>query len=1015
MEAHGLFLVPRGVARALWLEDVVCEAPLRRWLVVLPGSAEAGAFLADLRAVGTHDPLDLPDLPLSGHDGCGMEALLLHRGRAVLRWVNQGGIMVASSSGVVLPFLSEFQNLWIAVGEEVRSDLIAWLSFQGYERVPVVWAPGQWALRGGLVDVFPPGEGAVRVVFDDDRVAEIRLFDTSTQRTVGRLEGLHVPALKGLGASDLSSLQVDFDLVVFEPKECNIQCDVSSWLWGDFRRSFPRLPEGTSWEAVLSRASSVLRATFSPSFIASDTGWVQVPGFAGRLQDAESYGRELRDRGCSTLFFGVTEGYVEWAHRAGFQTVSKSISAGAFDSRRGILYLSESDVAGPGGTRHGLMPVVPPLELLDWMSPGDLMVHEDYGVCRYQGVENLVQRGVSQDYLALEFAGGSRLLMPTYRISKLHRLESPPDQPVELDSLRKGRWKRSLEEARQKAKEAASKLLEAQARRQMQRGIAFEPLRDEMEALRSTFPHRETRDQIRCWEEICADMERPIPMDRVLVGDVGFGKTELALRAAFKATMSGYQVLIITPTTLLAAQHHKTFSERLAAFPIRVEALYRFIPSSQQEAIREDFAKGKVDILIGTHRVLMDDVSCKNLGLLVVDEEHRFGVMQKERWRHLSPRADVLMLSATPIPRTLQLALSGYRDISVLSTPPVDRRPVITVVSPWQDALVKGSVMREVSRGGQVFFVHNRIQSMHKAYLRLRTLFPDLRIQMAHGKMRDRELEDAMMAFMDGSVDILLCTTIIESGLDLPRANTIIVDEAHRLGLAQLYQLRGRVGRRSDQAFALFLYPEGLARGDSLKRLEAIGSMDQLGSGFHLSMVDLSMRGGGELIGASQHGHVSSLSPELYFRMLEEEMSRLKGEDTEMPQVDWEDSPTLPGWYLEDPAVRVRLYRRLFGLLDEREVDDLKEELEDRFGPIPPELEMMLLAALCRVRLKGIASSILFGRSALRVGLKSLSAFGSVKLPPGWLVRGSFIEGPPGLAGARGLVELASSLVVCTG
>ncbi|MCX7828932.1 MAG: DEAD/DEAH box helicase [Thermanaerothrix sp.] len=1005
--------MPRGAARALWLESVRSETPLRRRLVVLPGSSEAGALRGDLLALGTHEPLDLPDLPVAGHDGYGMEALLLHRGRAVLRWVHQGGTMVASSAGLVLPFLSESQSLWVAVGEEARKELISWLSSQGYERVSVVWAPGQWALRGGLVDLFPPGEGAVRVVFDDDQVTEIRFFDTSTQRTVGRLNGFHVPALKGLGASDFAALGADFDLVVFEPRECEIQSEASSWLWAELRRSFPRLPEGTRWEVVLPRASRVLCATCSTSPGASDTGLIQVPGFAGRLRDAESFGRELRERGYKTLFFGATEGYLEWAAKAGFETIPKLISEGVLDSNKGVLYLSEADVAGPGGITRGAASLVPPSELLDDMTLGDLMVHEDYGVCRYQGIENLTQGGVPQDYLALEFAGGSRLLLPTYRIAKLHRIESPPDHQVELDSLRKGRWKRSLAEARQKAREAASKLLEAQARRQMQKGIAFEKLTEEMEALRSTFPHRETRDQLRCWEEICADMERPIPMDRVLVGDVGFGKTELALRAAFKAAMSGYQVLVITPTTLLAAQHHKTFSERLAAFPIRVEALYRFVPKAKQDAIRADFGQGKVDVLIGTHRVLMDDVSCRNLGLVVVDEEHRFGVMQKERWRQRFPRADVLMLSATPIPRTLQLALSGYRDISVLSTPPVDRRPVVTVVSPWQDALVVGSVMREVSRGGQVFFVHNRIQSLHKAYLRLKALFPDLRIQAAHGKMRDRELEDAMMAFMEGRVDILLCTTIIESGLDLPRANTIIVDEAHRLGLAQLYQLRGRVGRRSDQAFALFLYPDGLSRGGSLERLEAIGSMDNLGSGFHLSMVDLSLRGGGELVGTSQHGYVSNLSPELYFRLLEEEMSRLKGEGLEMPQVDWEDSPTLPGWYLEDTATRVRLYRRLFGPLDEKEVDDLKGELEDRFGPVPPEVEMLLLAALCRARLKGVASSILFGRSALRVNLISPDDFKAIKLPAGWRVCGKFIEGPTGLAGARGLAELALLFANC--
>ncbi|WP_281744469.1 DEAD/DEAH box helicase [Thermanaerovibrio acidaminovorans] len=989
------FMIPRGVARAIGYGRLPVPD---RFVVILPGWSDVVTLSSDLACLGREVSPLLPPVPLGVKEG--VQAHLLHRGRVLEDWIRLGGGLITSAAGAVLPALSPSGHFQLRKGDRCRSSLIHWISSQGYERVPVVWAPGQWALRGALVDLFPPGDRAIRVAFDDDLVEEIRVFSPETQRAVASLDSWEMGGLKGGGALSLLDVPVPFGLVVFEPGQVETQCESAVWLWEQMREEVHSLPAAADWSSLASRVQGVIRVSSSQGDPSAMLG--RVPSFAGRLKEAEGFVLDMRSKGFRTLFLGSTRGYVEWAAGCGMEVIRGSASEGALDLSERVLYLSEVDVAGvrPPSSPAGK----PPADVLDSLISGDLMVHEDYGVCRFLGIEMIEQGGVQQDYIALEFAQGKRLLIPTYRIARLHRYAGDPAE-AELDSLKRGRWSRSYQEAKRKAREAAERLLSAQARRHSARGIAFDPLEREMEELRSTFPYRETVDQVRCWEEIRADMERPVPMDRLLVGDVGFGKTELALRAAFKAAMSGYQVVVVTPTTLLASQHLSTFASRLSPFPLRVEALYRFVPRSRQDEILNDFAEGRVDILIGTHRILGDDVRARNLGLIVLDEEHRFGVMQKERWRERFPGADVLMLSATPIPRTLQLALGGYKDISVMTTPPVDRRPVVTVVSPWQDELVKGAVLRELGRGGQVFWVHNRIQSMHRAFLRAKALLPGVRVEMAHGRMRDSELESLMARFVEGRLDVLLCTTIIESGLDLPRVNTIIVEDAHRMGLAQLYQLRGRVGRRSDQAFALFLYPRGAEAGRALERLEAIGSLEELGSGFHLAMMDLSIRGGGELLGTAQHGHVSSLSPELYFQMLEREVTRLKG-GAELPPVEWGYSPSIPEWYVEDQPLRVRLYRRLFLPMDASELDQLRDEMVDRFGPVPHQVEELILAARLRVLLAGLASEITIGRDQVQVRFRDSAAVPK-GLPPMWRVKGVVTVGP---AGVRGLSELIEAL-----
>ncbi|HAJ93355.1 MAG TPA: transcription-repair coupling factor, partial [Synergistaceae bacterium] len=440
-----------------------------------------------------------------------------------------------------------------------------------------------------------------------------------------------------------------------------------------------------------------------------------------------------------------------------------------------------------------------------------------------------------------------------------------------------------------------------------------------------------------------ADMERPVPMDRLLVGDVGFGKTEVAIRAAGKAAFSGKQVAILAPTTLLAQQHYETFSSRFGNLPVRVEVVSRFVPFSAQKKVLEDLKEGKVDIIIGTHRLLSQDVEFKDLGLVIVDEEHRFGVMHKEHLKRITPGVDVLMLSATPIPRSLSLSMSGLRDMSVLRTPPQRRLPVLTVVRPWSEELLKSAVLREKNRGGQVFFVHNRINDIHERTVMLKRLFPKLNIAVAHSRTPEAQLEKTMMRFSLGEIDILICTTIVESGLDIPMANTLIVDDAQELGLAQMYQLRGRVGRREEQAYAFLFYPPDVHLSvEASERLEAIAELDELGAGYQLAHRDLQIRGGGDLIGIAQHGNSTRVGYQKYCDMLAEEIANIKGEKRKQAEVEIAFPAAIPGDYLPQENLRVTLYRRMLKTDSPAEAISLKEETIDRYGKLPPSLEFLL-------------------------------------------------------------------------
>ena len=636
--------------------------------------------------------------------------------------------------------------------------------------------------------------------------------------------------------------------------------------------------------------------------------------------------------------------------------------------------------------RKGAVPQTPfTLEL----APGSYVVHVDHGVARFAGTVKMGEADAQREYLVLEYAEGDKLYVPTDQLDRVSAYTSPSDRSPSLTRLGTGEWNRAKSRAKGSAKEMARELLKLYAKRATVEGIAFSDDTPWQAELEDSFPYEETRDQARTIHEVKLDMERPIPMDRLVCGDVGYGKTEVALRGAFKAVASGYQVALLVPTTVLAQQHFQTFAERLLPFPVRVEVLSRFRSKQEQKRVVEDLASGQVDIVIGTHRLLQKDVSFKKLGLVIVDEEQRFGVSHKERLKSMRQDVDVLTLTATPIPRTLNMAFTGLRDMSTMETPPEERLPVRTYVGEYSPDLVKEAILREMERGGQVFFLHNRVHSIYRVARELEALVPQARFTVAHGRMDEAALEAAMTAFANGEADVLVCTTIIESGLDIPNANTLIIDRADMLGLAQLYQLRGRVGRGVHRAHAYLFVPRGRQITEAAKkRLQAILEASELGAGFRIAMRDLEIRGAGNILGAEQSGNIQAVGFELYSHLLQEAIAELRAEEAgqtlpEKPvievRVDLGLSAHIPESYIEHLPARLAVYQRLARVQERNEVADMDAELRDRFGPLPQPVSELLYVVEVKVlaRQAGVESVV---RSDGEVALTLKEAIGSARL-----------------------------------
>jgi len=654
-----------------------------------------------------------------------------------------------------------------------------------------------------------------------------------------------------------------------------------------------------------------------------------------------------------------TEGFREALDQTkeGLVLLTGSLSSGFRNPGEGWVILTEEEIFGerrrlPEGrvrtsvTSTSWQRGSPGVSSYRELREDDYIVHIDYGVGHYRGLRHLKIWGVSNDYLLLEYQDGDKLYLPVDRLNLIQRYIGGDGKPPRLDKLGSHSWERAKKRAKAAVAEMVKELLDLYAARQVFEGFKFPQADQFYKEFEAAFEYEETPDQMQAIGEVMRDMDKPKPMDRLICGDVGYGKTEVAIRAAYRAVMSGKQVAILVPTTVLAQQHSQTFSERFKMYPVAIEALSRFKRPREQKEILERLKGGKVDIIIGTHRLLQKDVSFRDLGLVVIDEEHRFGVSHKEKLKQMRKLVDVITLTATPIPRTLQMAVSGIRDLSLIQTPPENRLSIRTFVIRYDEEVIRDAIRREFQRGGQVFFVHHRVQNIHTIANHLKRLVPEASLAVAHGQMGEKELEKAMLQFVGKEVNLLVCTSIIESGLDIPAANTILINHAERFGLADLYQIRGRVGRGSHQAYAYLIIPGELTLSkDAMRRLRAIQELSELGSGFKLAIQDLEIRGAGNLLGPSQSGHIAALGFELYTQLMEKAVKELKGEkiiEEITPEIHFHLPAFIPETYVGDPGERLSLYRRLSLSRSDEEVERVRGELIDRFGKNPKEVDHLL-------------------------------------------------------------------------
>ena len=686
-----------------------------------------------------------------------------------------------------------------------------------------------------------------------------------------------------------------------------------------------------------------------------------------------------------------------------------------------LALVAEGDLTGRRRVHRTARGARKSVDYYDDLKPGDFVVHQVHGVGRYEGMVARAIGGVERDYLLIAYRSGDKLYVPTDQVGTVRRYTGG-DSPS-LSRMGGSDWSKTRAKVQSAVREIAAELVILYRKRLATPGFAFSADTPWQRELEDAFPYEETPDQLRAIDDVKADMEATLPMDRLICGDVGFGKTEVALRATFKAVQDGKQVAILGPTTLLANQHGQTFRERFAGYPVRVEVLSRFLTTAEQNAVIRGLKSGEVDVVVGTHRLLSQDIEFKNLGLLVIDEEQRFGVTHKEKIKHLRAHVDVLTLTATPIPRTLELSLTGIRDLSLVQTPPEARQPILTYVGEYDDRAVSEAIRRELLREGQVFYVHNRVQDIEHVAEQVRHLVPEARIAIAHGQMDEGRLERVVLDFADREYDVLVCTTIIESGLDMPTVNTMVVDRADLLGLAQLYQLRGRVGRRGQRAYAYLLHPADRALSEeAYERLKAIGEFTDLGSGFKLAMRDLEIRGAGNLLGGAQSGHIAAVGFDLYCELVTEAVGELKGEKTVAPFEVVLDLPLdahLPRSYISRDDVRMEAYRRLAAVERHRDVDDVRTEWLDRYGPIPPPAEALLGAARLRAEcVRARATSISVQKGIARIDGLVLLESRKVRLkrlyPKAVVKDGGEIAVPLGVSAeavADVLVELLQELV----
>jgi transcription-repair coupling factor (superfamily II helicase) len=1072
-----------GLMLAGWLESTG-----QTGLVIAPDRETSVQLADDLEIwLGPERVIYLPQQEVLAFDRNSAEPAMVGDFLEGLTRLREGGphLVVTSVYGIrqriMSPGALDNAVIRLKVGQCIDRDKLGeMLGQRGYRPAGMVAKVGDFARRGGLLDIFAPGEEPLRLEFFDDEIVSIRRFEVESQRTTQKGEEVVVLPVSHLLLDEdaelncLARMEEEVSRGNLDPDMLD---DLSNRLedrlvddgleaflpWmGPTASLADFLPEGTTsfWldpvrlkeqaelldaELPRLRAGRLEREPILPAVeeLVEPTMRLDMSRFAhvwlaGSWIQGEAAGRWLNREPAGILNFQVTaqqlrggdlselRGELIRREQGGELVLLLCDNQGQANRLQDLLVEDGDQIPGtfprvgaisagfhwpeariscltdheffqryrrPTRVRHRSSGLVKEQASL---KPNEFAVHMEYGVGRYRGLRVITVEGVERECLLMEYADEGMVYVPVENIDQVERFSSDTGANPPLARLGSGSWLKIKGKARKAIRAMAAELIELYATRQARPGHAFGPDTPLQKALEESFLFEETPDQLTAIIDTKRCMEDAQPMDRLICGDVGFGKTEVAIRAAFKAVDGGKQVGILCPTTLLAQQHGETFSERFRDFPVTVETISRFRTAAEQKEILGRCAAGKVDVLIGTHRLLSRDVKFKDLGLLVIDEEQRFGVKHKERIKEFKRQVDVLTMSATPIPRTLYLALMGARDMSLINTPPRDRLPIHTELCAFSKRTLVEAILRELHRGGQVFFVHNRVQTIEGTAQLIRQLLPNVRVAWGHGQMKEEKLERIMTDFLDHQYDVLVATAIIESGLDMPRVNTIIIDRADRFGLAQLYQLRGRVGRSNHRAFAYLMTPEGeTLTPDARRRLAALEEFQALGSGYHIAMRDLEIRGAGNLLGEEQHGHMEAIGFDLYCRLLEETVAELQGGGGVAPldvKVDLKLSAYLPDDYVGDPQQKMDLYRRLARVRRPEGVSHLREEFKDRYGLMPPAVENLL--AIQRLRVQAGARGI----EEIKLGRNSLDFFfAGGQEPPPPIIQGLMATGPKGL------------------
>ena len=1058
-----------GSARAFAVDRIYRRRPVAM-LVVVATVKDAEYFLEDLRFFGAENPV--PAILFPPYNLSPFKSLSYHSETAARRIRALYALVESSPPPVVVaPMAAVMQRLvpkkelcgyadLLQQGEEIdRDDLVLRLFNGGYARAAIVEEPGDFSVRGAIVDIFSPRyEEPFRIEQFGELVESIRFFSAATQRTLQTVpEAIVLPAREAIirddrldevtaalrtraAAQELPVTQIRsmvdeirrartlsgvesllgliypetdtlFDYMpggsfvvqvepadlesaarsAFSKVERNFQtalaegrlCVEPENLYLDWRRLRGRMAQlpgvvlkalsvgglseddGTRYEGDI-RANDALREQIkvgrdkeNPFTPLAD--WLTLQEAAGNTVVMVCRSRAQADRLRSLLTpYGRASAVRDvfpdpLIPGGGIRICIGNASAGFVWTDIALALITEDEIFGPRQRRRTVRRTAARDQLLAFedLQQGDLVVHNEHGIGRYEGLVKLQLDGIGNDFLLLTYRDDDKLYLPVDRMGRVQKYLGIEGVVPVLDRMGGKSWNRIRERVKKSTEKIAGELLRLYAERKVVPGHAHRVPGDLLDDFEAGFAFDETPDQLGAIEDVLRDMAAPHPMDRLICGDVGYGKTEVALRAAFLAAFNGKQTAILVPTTVLAEQHYETFSKRFASYPIQIACLSRFRSARSQRAIVEGLKSGSIDVVIGTHRLLQKDVGFKDLGLIVLDEEQRFGVKHKERLKRFRKTVDVLTLTATPIPRTLHLSMMGVRDISVMATPPEHRHPIITYISEFNETVIREAVSKEMDRGGQVFFVHNTVRSIERIARTVQRLVADARVDVAHAQMSEKALEEVMMRFVNREIDVLVCTTIIESGLDIPSANTMIVNRADRFGLAQMYQLRGRIGRSEEQAYAyLFIPGETTLSKDAQKRLKVLMEYSDLGSGFQIAMSDLKIRGGGTILGASQSGHIAAVGYDMFLKLMEESVAEIKGRPLERPldpEINVDMSAFLPEDYVPNIDQRLSAYRRLARFTELKEIADFKEELADRFGPLPEEAANLLLKVMLRL------------------------------------------------------------------